>query len=757
MPPKLVIVQTCLPDYRLAFFERLVARRPETELVCGRDFFTPSLALCQEPAPWRSYLRNRFLFSRSLLWQSGLGRVVDSELVIAEFNPRVLSTWVLLVRRKLRGRRTLLWGHLWGQYGPVWLSHHFRLLMLRLSDGMITYNRSQAAEFSRLLPIRTAWVAPNSCVTQAMCIPHPAPRGNGCIVYVGRLIGSKKPAVLLEAFARAIPQLPPAAQLLFAGAGPEREMLERRTQELGLAGRVEMFGHVSSDADLEKIYRRAQVAVSPGYVGLSAIQCMAAGVPMLVSRHEPHSPEIEACQDGKTCEFFETDNIDDLAIKLVGFFRPDTPWRNARPAIAQFISQNYTIDRMIAGFDCAMAAGEVVSGPEGKVAVVWAQYGPYHLARLSALQERYVGRKILGVEIASRTSIYDWERPTTAESNLVTLLPASLAEESSILRIYRAALRLFLLQRVDVVFVTSYWPASSLAIILAARNAGCRIVMMNDSHALTAKAKGILAVIKRQLILSFDAALVGGKPHREYFISMGMDGRKILLGYDAVDNNYFERRTAEVKCRAAEVRMKHSLPERYFLNVGRMVWKKNLESLIDAYKVVKDRVGDECPSLVLVGSGKLERSLGERCLTHGLSVYLSTANIARPRPAAADVYFFGFRQVQELPEFYALASAFILPSREEEWGLVVNEAMASSLPVLVSRVSGCAQDLVRDGENGFVFDPFDVPTLAGHLEKIARRPELTVTMGAASLRIIREWGCDRFARAAQEAAEIALR
>jgi 1,2-diacylglycerol 3-alpha-glucosyltransferase len=392
-----------------------------------------------------------------------------------------------------------------------------------------------------------------------------------------------------------------------------------------------------------------------------------------------------------------------------------------------------------------------------RMAMVWAQYGPYHLARLAGFQRHFDKSNVLGIEIGSRSSTYAWQRSNNAEGSLITLFPGSLAEDASILLIYRAALKEFTRRGVNVVFVTSYWPASSLAIILAARTAGARLVMMNESHALTAKAKGIFAYIKRRLILNFDAALVGGNPHRDYFTSMGMRREKIFLGYDVVDNDYFTQKAALVRAKREETRAKQGLPERYFLNVGRMVWKKNLETLVDAYKLTKARLGSDCPRLVLVGSGKLESSLRERCLGYGFSVWQAGANAAEARPGDADVFFYGFKQAEELPDFYALASAFILPSRVEEWGLVVNEAMACGLPVLVSRVAGCAQDLVRDSENGFLFDPFDISTLASHLEKFARHPALTDTMGAASQTIIADWGCDRFGRSAKEAAEIALK
>jgi glycosyltransferase involved in cell wall biosynthesis len=121
------------------------------------------------------------------------------------------------------------------------------------------------------------------------------------------------------------------------------------------------------------------------------------------------------------------------------------------------------------------------------------------------------------------------------------------------------------------------------------------------------------------------------------------------------------------------------------------------------------------------------------------------------------VIFAGFRQVEELPFFYAGAGAFIHPALAEPWGLVINEAMASGLPILSSNNVGAAEELVQGGVNGFSFDPENVDELAGLMGRVAgMSPEERVAMGEASRRLIAEWGPERFARGAEEAARLAL-
>ena len=105
----------------------------------------------------------------------------------------------------------------------------------------------------------------------------------------------------------------------------------------------------------------------------------------------------------------------------------------------------------------------------------------------------------------------------------------------------------------------------------------------------------------------------------------------------------------------------------------------------------------------------------------------------------------GFKQYGELPLYYANAGAFVHASTTEQWGLVVNEAMASGLPVLVSERCGCAPDLVETGRNGYTFDPHDVDALARLMLDMASDACDRAAMGRASREIVARWSPATFA------------
>ena len=145
--------------------------------------------------------------------------------------------------------------------------------------------------------------------------------------------------------------------------------------------------------------------------------------------------------------------------------------------------------------------------------------------------------------------------------------------------------------------------------------------------------------------------------------------------------------------------------------------------------------------MVLVGDGPLRETLNTQ---------LSTLNLHD------HVQMPGFKQYGELPAYYGLASAFIHASTTEQWGLVVNEAMATGLPVLVSDRCGCATDLVKEGVNGFTFDPYNIEQLAQLMVRISAFNFQLSASGNASREIISHWGVDRFASGLKTAVETVI-
>ena len=148
--------------------------------------------------------------------------------------------------------------------------------------------------------------------------------------------------------------------------------------------------------------------------------------------------------------------------------------------------------------------------------------------------------------------------------------------------------------------------------------------------------------------------------------------------------------------------------------------------------------GDARFRLIVAGSGPEERRLAE--LAKELGVRLTIR---------------GDLPEETLAEDYAAADIFALLSPRETWGVVVNEAAASGLPLVLSDRVGAAYDLLRDGENGFLISSEDVGAAGAALRKLAADPELRRRMGETSRELVRDWGyepsVENFVEAVREA------
>ncbi|WCJ59711.1 glycosyltransferase family 4 protein [Fontisphaera persica] len=396
-------------------------------------------------------------------------------------------------------------------------------------------------------------------------------------------------------------------------------------------------------------------------------------------------------------------------------------------------------------------SSKVMSG-KLTIAIIFRRFGPYHIARLAAASKYF---NIAAVEYAVDDKTYDWERVDDCKGitcyYVTTDLPKGMHKK------YFASRRLSKLLS-DIKPAACALPGwameESLMGLIWCRSRNIPAILMSESTAIDYHRTWWKEWIKKQIARQFSAALVGGTPHAEYAQKLGIPHDKIFFGYDAIDNEYFKAEAVTIRKIKDEYRRRYSLPENYFLASARFIEKKNLIRLIDAYAGYHRLQNDEkkqerSPNitenshwhLVVLGDGPMRTELLEKTRQHGLDRY---------------VIFPGFRQYRDLPAYYALANAFIHASTSEQWGLVVNEAMACGLPVLVSNRCGCARDLVDEGKNGLLFDPYKTEEITQCMQYIASLDNnLRAEMGAASLTLIDKWGVDRFADGLKDAVECA--
>lgn len=333
------------------------------------------------------------------------------------------------------------------------------------------------------------------------------------------------------------------------------------------------------------------------------------------------------------------------------------------------------------------------------VIIAFADWAEYHVARLKACvsfgRHRYRGIELFGG--FSSSAEYQWRAGERGGLPLQTLFP----EEGwptlrrSRRRVMDAVSQTIDSARPDVVFVPGYSSFALRHLATAARSVGAVTVLMTETRESDARRNPISETVKRAFVThTFDAAIVGGTQAAAYAEQLGIPASRIWHGYDCVDNEYFRARAEAVRSIDPALRAALGLPSKYFLFVGRFERRKNVGGLLQAYAryLALER---HSWGLVIAGGGPLETELRLTARHLGLE----------------NIVWAGFLTATALANYYALASALVVPSTQEPWGLVVNEGMAAGIPVIVSSRVGAGIDLVRQGVTGVVIPPDDVDAL----------------------------------------------
>ena len=126
----------------------------------------------------------------------------------------------------------------------------------------------------------------------------------------------------------------------------EKAKLDDYINKHKLNERIVLFGHIGDYSKLQTLYNDSIFSLSPGYVGLSITQSFGFGVPMLISRNENHSPEIEAVIEHENALFFETDDVGDFSLKLQKIYASKNEWIAKREQIVDFCKKNYSVEAM---------------------------------------------------------------------------------------------------------------------------------------------------------------------------------------------------------------------------------------------------------------------------------------------------------------------------------------------------------------------------------------------------------------------------
>ena len=282
----------------------------------------------------------------------------------------------------------------------------------------------------------------------------------------------------------------------------------------------------------------------------------------------------------------------------------------------------------------------------------------------------------------------------------------------------------------DALWVHGYATVNALYGMIAAKVLGIPVLLRAESWLRDRGRSRLKLAVKRACFVALgklvNAVLPIGSLNAEYWRHyFGGEFPQFAMPY-AVDNRYFAGRACAARARRAELQAELRLdPARpVILFASKLQERKQCDQLIEAYaRLVRRSDGVRNPYLVIVGDGEQRAALERQAAITGLD----------------GMRFCGFRNQSELPRFFDLATVFVLPSRDEPWGLVVNEAMNARRAVIVSDEVGCAPDLVKGGVNGCAYRGGDMDALADALQRVLATPGVAEAMGEQAFERIARW------------------
>jgi glycosyltransferase involved in cell wall biosynthesis len=279
----------------------------------------------------------------------------------------------------------------------------------------------------------------------------------------------------------------------------------------------------------------------------------------------------------------------------------------------------------------------------------------------------------------------------------------------------------------DAVVIPGWSMPTSVAAAITCRTRRIPYILFSETHDRSPRPVWLRMtkrVALRPLVAGAGAWLATGSLSEDFFAKHGADRARIFRFANTPDVPALAGLVEAARGLRREIRASLGVPDDspMALFVARLIGAKDAATLVEAQALLEAR--GAAPWLVLVGDGPEAKSLRE---------LVAARRLARVR-------FAGSREPRDLPAVYAAADLFVLPSRHEPWGVVVNEAMAAGLPLVLSDRVGAAADLLVDGANGRIFPATDAARLAAAVGEIAGDAALRARMGAESRRIVAGWG-----------------
>ncbi len=279
----------------------------------------------------------------------------------------------------------------------------------------------------------------------------------------------------------------------------------------------------------------------------------------------------------------------------------------------------------------------------------------------------------------------------------------------------------------DVVVATEFNLQTVFAFIYA-RLSGSRILIHSNSTKHTGATFPRRRWFRKWFVRHCDGFIANSTETKKYLCELGADPDKVFVSIQTIDVHKWRNSAHECRESGNNLKNELGLNGKVILYVGRLEPHKGVHFLIEAFCSVAEILNDV--SIIIVGGGSEEAKLKEECRKKGI---------------IEKVKFIGYKQPDELSKYYALSDLFVFPTLWDPFGLVVIEALASGLPVICSSYAGAAEDLIREGINGYILEPRDVEKMSLLLSTVLTDEKLLEKLKSGALESIEDFSTEKSA------------
>ncbi len=362
---------------------------------------------------------------------------------------------------------------------------------------------------------------------------------------------------------------------------------------------------------------------------------------------------------------------------------------------------------------------------------LWAHYKAIVFNELQTIISSKIGDELLVVQIASieKSRIDLGNIDASFHQYPYHLIHDGILEEVNLTRRISGILNQIITFKPDVVNLTGYYDVASWIVLFYCKSKGIKTILSNESTEGDHSRNRIKEFFKSLIIKQFDGYFNFGTLSKNYLLTLGAKPENMLVNRNCVDNTLLKKKYSESILNRFQGQKDLNLPAHNFIFVGRLINFKNLFFLLECFSEAQKQNSTDW-GLIILGDGEQKKDVQS---------FVTVQNIK-------NVSFQKSVSWQDVPKYLALSDIFVLPSYSEPWGLVVNEAMACGMPVLVSEKCGCAVDLVQNGQNGYTFSPYDKPQFTSLLLKFMNNEADVLKMGEISQQIIKDYSPENVAK-----------